>query len=468
MKAFTKVASVFSLFKQAVLGTEQNFTQGSINKALFLLSVPMILEMGMESVFAVVDIFFVSMLNSKEAVAAVGTTELILTIIYSVAMGLGMGATAMVSRRIGESNQEGATVAATQAIYIGLFSIVVFTIVGLFFYEDLLALLGASKEVIAIGSGYTQLMLGGNIVIVLLFLINGIFRGAGNAAIAMRALILANLLNIVLDPLFIFGLGPVPAMGVKGAALATTIGRGIGVLYQLYYLFNKKGIIKIRKDHFKPDWNIIISLLKLSAGSTGQFIISSASWIVLGAILNRFGSATFAGYTFAIRVMVFTLLPSFGLANAAATLVGQNLGAGYPDRAEKSVWQAGLMNMLFLSIVMVVFLLFSSSIIGVFTTDTEVIGYGSQALQIVALGYVFYGYGMVITQSFNGAGDTFTPTLLNFLGFWCFQIPLAYLLALKWKLGPVGVYAAISIAESALAIAGILIFRRGKWKLVKI
>jgi putative MATE family efflux protein len=468
MKTSTKKTSLFSLFKEAVLGSEQDFTKGSINKAIFLLSVPMILEMAMESVFAVVDIYFVGKLHSNEAVAAVGTTELILTIIYSVAMGLSMGATAMVARRVGEKDTEGATVAATQALYLGLASIAVFTLVGVFYYEELLRLLGASEEVIAVGSGYTQIMMGGNIVIVLLFLINGIFRGAGNASIAMRSLILANMTNIVLDPLFIFGWAFIPALGVKGAAVATTIGRGVGVLYQLYYLFNRKGIVKIDIHRLTLRWDIIGRLSRISAGSTGQFLISSASWIVLGSILNTFGSATFAGYTFAIRVVVFTILPSFGMANAAATLVGQNLGAGQPDRAEKSVWQAGLFNMIFLGVVMVVFLTLSHHIIRIFTDDTAVIEYGANALQIIALGYIFYGYGMVVTQSFNGAGDTLTPTLLNLFGFWCFQIPMAYLLAKKTDLGSTGVYVAISIAESCIAIAGIIIFRKGKWKTVKV
>ncbi|PZR36389.1 MAG: MATE family efflux transporter [Azospira oryzae] len=468
MKTSTKKTSLFSLFKEAVLGSEQDFTKGSINKAIFLLSVPMILEMAMESVFAVVDIYFVGKLHSNEAVAAVGTTELILTIIYSVAMGLSMGATAMVARRVGEKDTEGATVAATQALYLGLASIAVFTLVGVFYYEELLRLLGASEEVIAVGSGYTQIMMGGNIVIVLLFLINGIFRGAGNASIAMRSLILANMTNIVLDPLFIFGWAFIPALGVKGAAVATTIGRGVGVLYQLYYLFNRKGIVKIDIHRLTLRWDIIGRLSRISAGSTGQFLISSASWIVLGSILNTFGSATFAGYTFAIRVVVFTILPSFGMANAAATLVGQNLGAGQPDRAEKSVWQAGLFNMIFLGVVMVVFLTLSHHIIRIFTDDTAVIEYGANALQIIAIGYIFYGYGMVVTQSFNGAGDTLTPTLLNLFGFWCFQIPMAYLLAKKTDLGSTGVYVAISIAESCIAIAGIIIFRKGKWKTVKV
>lgn len=468
MKAFSKAASLFSIFKQAVLGTEQNFTEGSINRAIVLLSIPMILEMGMESVFAIVDIYFVSKLNSTDAVAAVGTTELLLTIIYSIAMGVSTGATAMVARRIGEKEKEGAAVAAVQAMYIGAAFIVLFTIAGLIFYKDLLVLLGASPGMIEAGSGYTKWMLGGNITIVLIFIINGIFRGAGDAAVAMKALILANALNIVLDPLFIFGWGWFPAFGVEGAAIATNIGRGIGVCYQLYFLISTKGIVKIRRQHLAANWQIIWNLVKISAGSTGQFLIASASWIFLGRILNTFGAAAFAGYTFAIRVIVFTILPSWGMANAASTLVGQNLGAGQPERAEKSVWMAGRYNLIFLGFIMVLFLTMARTMIGIFTSDEEVLGYGTQCLQIVALGYVFYGYGMVVSQAFNGAGDTITPTLLNFFGFWCFQIPLAYVLALTIEWGPTGVYAAIPIAESALAVAAIVIFRRGKWKEVKI
>jgi putative MATE family efflux protein len=468
MKAFSKAASLFSIFKQAVLGTEQNFTEGSINKAIVLLSIPMILEMGMESLFAIVDIYFVSKLNSTDAVAAVGTTELMLTIIYSIAMGVSTGATAMVARRIGEKEQDGAAIASVQAMYIGLFFVVLFTIAGLLFYEELLVLLGASPGMVEAGSGYTKWMLGGNITIVLIFIINGIFRGAGDAAVAMRTLVLANGLNIVLDPLFIFGWGFFPAFGIEGAAIATNIGRAIGVSYQLYFLLSTKGIVKIRREHLKIDWAIIWNLIKISAGSTGQFLIGSASWIFLGTILNRFGAAAFAGYTFAIRVIIFTILPSWGMANAAATLVGQNLGAGQPDRAEKSVWKAGHFNLVFLGVVMILFLTLSGTLISIFTSDPEVLRYGTQCLQIVALGYVFYGYGMVVAQAFNGAGDTITPTLLNFFGFWCFQIPLAYALAITLAWGPIGVYSAIPIAESAMAVAAILIFRKGRWKTVKI
>ncbi|GHM99000.1 MATE efflux family protein [Cytophagales bacterium WSM2-2] len=428
----------------------------------------MILEMAMESVFAVVDIFFVSRLNNSDAVAVIGLTESLLAIVYSVAWGVSMGATALVARRVGEKEYEGAAIAGVQAIIVGVIASLMVTITGLFFYKDLLQLMGASDAIIEVGSKFTYWMLTGNITIMMLFLINGIFRGAGNASIAMRALWLANVINIILDPILIFGWGPIPAFGVEGAAISTTIGRGLGVVFQLYYLFFGKSIVKFNSSNFKIDWKIIVQVLKVSAGSTGQFLISSASWVFLARIISHFGSAAMAGYTIAIRVIVFTILPSWGMANASATLVGQNLGAGQPDRAEKSVWKTGFYNMIFLGLVMIIFLFLSAPILRLFSNDETVIGYGTQCLQIVALGYLFYGYGMVITQSFNGAGDTRTPILLNLFGFWCFQIPLAYLLAIQIDFGPTGVYAAIAIAESAIAVAGILIFRRGKWKLVKV
>jgi putative MATE family efflux protein len=460
--------SIWSLLKQAILGTELNFTEGSINRAIFLLSVPMIIEMGMESVFAVVDIYFVSRLGDNNAVTAVGLTELALTIIYSIAMGVSMGATALVARRVGEKDEKEAAIAGVQAIYIGLFFAAIFTVIGIIWAGDILELFGGDEQVIAIGSGFTRWMLCGNITIMMLFLINGIFRGAGNASIAMKALVLANLLNIILDPIFIFGFGPIPALGVEGAAVATNIGRATGVVLQLYYLFFGKSIVRINSKNMPLRWDIVWTMLRVSAGATGQFLISSASWMVLGRIIANFGTQAMAGYTFAMRVVVFTILPSFGMANAAATLVGQNLGAGRPDRAETSVWRAGLFNMIFLSLVMALFLLASEPILQIFTEDEVVVNYGKQALQIIALGYIFYGYGMVVNQSFNGAGDTVTPTLITLFACWFFQIPLAYVLALKTDLGTMGVYASISIAESLMAIVGIIIFKRGKWKTIKI
>ncbi|MEO5601626.1 MAG: MATE family efflux transporter [Cyclobacteriaceae bacterium] len=464
----SRVHSFFRLFKQAIQGKEQDYTALGIDKAIFLLSVPMILEMIMEAVFAVVDVFFVSQLKDNDAVATIGLTESVLTLVYSVAIGLSMGATAMVARRVGEKDIPSAEVAAVQSVYIALVISLVVSFAGILFSEDILRLMGASNELIRNNVGYTRWMFTGNITIMMLFLINAIFRGAGDASLAMRSLLLANGINIVLDPVFIFGLGPIPHMGVEGAAIATNIGRGAGVLYQLYHLVYGKGLVKVTRKNLMLRWDIIVRLLKVSAGGTGQFLIASASWLFLVRIMSTFGSAAVAGYTIAIRLIVFAILPAWGMANASATLVGQNLGAGQPDRAEKSVWRAAFLNMIFLAAVTVIFLVFARPLLGLFTDDQEVLRNGIQCLQIVSLGYVFYAYGMVVSQSFNGAGDTRTPTIINFVGFWLFQIPLAYLLALKFGVGTPGVYAAISIAESAIAIAGIIIFRQGKWKTVKI
>lgn len=469
MKVFiAKGFSLFRLFKEALIGSEQNFTQGNINKAIFLLAIPMIVEMGMESIFAVVDIFFVSKLNDSDAVAAVGYTESVLSILYSLAMGLGMGATAIVARRVGENDQKGASAAAVQAIWLGIGIAFVISVIGILYYKEILALMGASQAVIDSSSGYALWMFGGNYTVTLLFLINAIFRGAGNAAIAMRALFIANVLNMILDPIFIFGLGPIPAMGVEGAAIATNIGRGVGVLFQLYFLFNGRNIIKIGWRNFQIQSDIIANVVKVSGGSILQFIIGSASWIFLMNVMSRFGDNAVAGYTIAIRIFIFTLLPSWGLANAGATLVGQNLGARLPERAETSVWRAAYFNSFFMAFVMLLFLTVSPWIIGIFTEQQEVLYYGVQALRYVSLGYIFYGYGMVLAQALNGAGDTYTPTLLNIFGFWIFQIPFAYLVAIQLGWGPKGVFIAIALAESIMATAAIVIFRRGKWKQVKI
>ncbi|MBX2947278.1 MAG: MATE family efflux transporter [Cyclobacteriaceae bacterium] len=467
MSFFTKAISIFRLFKQALKGEEQSYTSGSIDKAIFMLSIPMILEMSMESLFAVVDAFYVSRLG-VDALATVSLTESVLTLVYSLAIGLSMGATAMVARRVGEGDIPAAAKAGVQAIYLAIGISIAISIVGLFFAENILGLMGASESVIASGSGYTRWMLGGNITVMLIFLINAIFRGAGDASLAMRVLILSNALNIILDPIFIFGFGPIPAFGVEGAAIATTIGRGIGVLYQISHLIYGKGLIKIHRQNLPIDFGLIGRLIKVSAGGTGQFIIASASWIFLVRIVSTFGSEALAGYTIAIRVIVFAILPAWGMANAAATLVGQNLGAGQPERAEQSVWRTGFFNMLFMAFITVTFLTLAKPIVELFTTEVVVLANATQCLQIVAIGYIFYAYGMVVAQSFNGAGDTRTPTILNFFAFWMFQIPLAYALAILLNMGPKGVYVAIVVAESALAVVGILIFRRGKWKTVKV
>jgi putative MATE family efflux protein len=399
----------------------------------------MTLEMVMESLFAVVDIYFVSKIGVN-AIAAVGLTESMMTIAYSLGFGIAMGTTAMVSRRVGEKNIDGASISAVQAIYLGIITSIPIVIIGVLFSEDLLRMMGATEDVVEDGVGYTKLLLVSNLIIILLFLINGIFRGAGDATLAMRALWIANGLNIVLDPLFIFGIGPFPELGIEGAATATIIGRGIGVCYQLYHLFKGKGIVKIHKENWMPKANIIAKLVKLSAEVTAQFIIASASWIFLTRIISTFGSTALAGYTVALRIVHFTLLPAWGFSNAAATMVGQNLGAKQPERAEKSVWRTGFFNAVFMGVVMIIFLLFAENIASFFTDDKNVIFNSVQCLNIVVLGYLFYAFGMVLIQSFNGAGDTRTPTYLNFFIFWMIQIPLAYLLAIELSLETVGVY----------------------------
>jgi putative MATE family efflux protein len=461
------IRELFRLFRVAVAGTEKEFTTGSINRAIFMLSIPMILEMMMESVFAVVDVFFVGKLG-VDAVATVGLTESMLTIIYSVAIGFSMAATAVVSRRTGEKNPDAAAHAGMQAIYLAFGVSLIISVIGFFFSKDLLRLMGTTPDFIEENYRYTQIMLSSNFVIMLLFMINGIFRGAGDASIAMRSLTLANGINIVLCPTLINGLGPIPAMGLEGAAIATTIGRGTGVLYQLYHLFRGKGLIRILLKHMNIDLPIIGSLLRISAGGTAQYVIASASWLFLIRILSHYGSNAVAGYTIAIRVIVFAILPAAGMANAAATLVGQNLGAKQPDRAEKSVWRAAFFNMLFLGAVTVIFFITARPIISFFNNTKEVVEIGTLCLRIVCLGYVFYAYGLVMAHSFNGAGDTRTPTILNFFGFWLFQIPLAYTLAIVLEIGPEGVFWAISVAESCIAVAAILLFRRGRWKTVKV
>jgi putative MATE family efflux protein len=463
----SRTKHIFQLLKETLKGEEHDYTSGSINRAIFLLSVPMVLEMLMESIFGLVDAFFVSKIG-EAAVATVGLTESMLTIIYSLAIGLSMAATAVIARRVGEKNPEAASHAAMQAVYITAAVSILVSIVGIFFSRDLLILMGAGASITTDNYHYTEIMLTGNIVVMLIFLINGIFRGAGNAAIAMRSLWLANLINIILCPTLINGLGPIPAFGLKGAAIATTIGRGIGVLYQLYHLFNDKGVIRIKLSSLKPDFKIMGNIARIAAGGAGQFLITSASWIFLVRIISRFGDNAIAGYTIAIRVLLFALQPAWGMANAAATLVGQNLGAGNPERAERSVWRTAFINTIFLGIVAIISFAAAEPIMMFFIKDPEVINYGVECIRYVSLGYMFYAYGMVISQSFNGAGDTKTPTILNIFGFWFFQIPLAYTLAVLLDLGPMGVFLSISIAESAIAVAAIILFKRGRWKTVKV
>ncbi len=452
---------------EAVRGSDQDFTEGSIGRAILLLSVPMVLEMAMESVFAIVDIFFVSRLGA-DAVAAVGLTESMLTIIYAVGGGLSMATTALVARRTGEKNLEQAAVTAVQAIICGVLISLPFAYIGLFHARDLLKLMGASDSMTASSSTYPQIMIGGNALVMLLFIINAVFRGAGDASIAMRSLFIANIINIILDPCMIFGLGPFPRMGIAGAAAATAIGRGIGVLYQLYLLGNGKHRIKIIKKHLVFNFRIIKRLLRLSAGGVAQSLIATTSWIWLVRIMAVFGSAALAGYTIAIRIIVFSILPAWGLSNAASTMVGQNLGADKPERAERSVWITGFINMIFLVLIAVIFILFPAPLVRIFSNDAAVVKIGALSLRIISCGYLFYSYGMVMMQAFNGAGDTFTPTVINFFCFWMFEIPLAYILALHLKLAEKGVCLAVVCAESLVGIIGILVFRSGRWKKKKV
>jgi len=432
-----------------------------------LLSIPMVLEMLMESVFAVVDVFFVARLGAS-AVAAVGLTESMVTLIYALAMGLSIGASAMVARRIGEQDREGASRAAMQAILLGLLVSLVFGVAGVLLAPRLLSVMGASPEVIERGSGYTRVLLGGNASILLLFLINAIFRGAGDAAIAMRVLWFANIINIILAPCFIFGIGPFPELGVMGAAVATTIGRGTGALFALSRLVKGRGRVSVARRHLRVEPAIMLRLVRLSASATFQVFIGMASWVGLIRILSSFGSEALAGYTIGIRVIVFALLPSWGMSNAAATMVGQALGAGKPDRAERAVWIAGFYNMWFLGTIGLLFVVFADSIIGLFTSDPLVLSYGIDCLRVVACGFLFYAYGMVVTQSFNGAGDTWTPTVINLFIFWLFEIPLAYLLAFKFGLGPHGVFVSVGLAFSMLAVVSAAVFKRGRWKTKKV
>lgn len=448
---------------EAIAGSEQDFTKIPLGKAIFLLSLPMVLEMVMESVFVVVDIFFVSKLGA-EAVAVVGLTESMMTIVYAIAVGLSTATTAIVSRRIGEKNKEGASVASVQAITAGLMVSLVISVIGFVFASDLLRLMGASEDMMTNGAVYPMLMLGGNSVIMLLFIINAVFRSAGDAAISMRVLWLANLTNIILDPCLIFGIGPFPELGLGGAALATNIGRGIAVIYQLYLLFRGNKRVKLVKQYLRINLSIMKRIFSLSLGSIGQSLIATSSWIVLMRIVSEFGSTALAGYTIAIRILIFALLPAWGISNAASTLVGQNLGAKEPGRAENAVWITGLVNMAFIAIFAVLFIINPDFFIGIFIDDIQVIKSGTTCLQIISYGFLFYSVGMVLINAFNGAGDTTTPTLINFICFWIIEVPLAYLLAIQFDLAVKGVSYAIVFAESMLTLMAFLLFKRGKWK----
>ena len=460
--------SFLSVMREAFVGTTRDFTQGSILVGLIILAIPMILEMSMESLFAIVDTFFVAKLGA-ESVAVVGLTESVLVLIYAVCIGLSIGATATVARRVGEKDMDGAARTATHAVYLGVIVSIVMGAAGALLAPTILGWLGAEPRVIELGTPFFRIMFSTNFVIVFLFLLNGIFRGAGDAAIAFRVLMLANGLNILFCPMFIFGIGPFPELGVTGAAVATVCGRGVGVLFAGWCLFfRKNGRLHVHRDHWKFDPKLLTNLLRLSGTAILQFLIATASWTALIRIVAVFGSVALAGYQIGLRVIMFVILPAVGLANAAATLVGQNLGAEKPDRAERSVWIAGGLNAAILGVAGLIFVLFSGSVINIFTTDPLVSSYGRDCLRIVGYGYAFYGLGMVMESSFNGAGDIWTPTYLNFFIFWLFEIPLAYLLADYYGYGPQGVFWSITIAFSLLAVTSALLFKRGKWKLKRV
>jgi putative MATE family efflux protein len=462
-----RTPSIWSSLRESVMGSHQDFTQGSISRAIVLLAVPMVLEMSMESLFGVVDVFWVSRLGA-DAVATVGLTETALVLVFVIALGLSMGATALVARRMGEKDERAAGMVAVQAIVIGLVVSGTTAIFGYLFAPNLLHIMGGSDSVVKLGSGYTRMILSGSATIFLLFLINAVFRGAGDAAIAMRVLWIANIVNICLNPCLIFGLGPFPRLGVTGSAVGTTIGRGVGVLLQLWVLTSGRGRLALHASQLKVDFLVMWRLIRLSLNAIFQYMLQMASWIAMVRIIASFGSDATAAYTVAFKVIIFAILPSWGMSNAAATLVGQNLGAGKPSRAESSVWRTSLYNMLFLGVIGLLFIAFAPQIIALFTTDPVVAPLAVSALRLFSCGNISYSYGMVITAAFNGAGDTATPTSLNLICFWLCQIPLAWMLAFHTGLGPNGVYVAVVVSDSLLAALGILLFRRGTWKQVKV
>lgn len=456
--------SFFSIVKEAIRGSDRDFTKAPLGTAIFLLAVPMIIEMFAESLFAIVDIFFVAHIGA-DAVAAVGITESMMFLVYSVAIGVAIGATATVARRIGEGDPDGAARTATHAMYLGFAASLVMGVLGFVFAPDLLRLMGAEESVVATGTTFTRIMLGGDTVVLALFLLNAIFRGAGDAAIAMRVLWVANILNIILGPCFILGLGPFPELGVTGAAVGTVIGRFCGALYAAYCLFFGNRRITIKAEHWRFNSELLWKLLKVSAPAVVQFFVQTASWIGLVRVITGFGTAAVAGYQIGIRMVLFALLPSIGLANAAATLVGQNLGAGKPDRAEEAVWKAVRYNVVVQTTIGLIFVIFAGQIASVFTTEPEVLTYATDALRVIAYGFFFYAVGMVLETAFNGAGDTMTPTYISLGVFWLFEIPLAYFLSYHLGFGAHGAFWSITIAFSVLAVVAAIIFRRGKWKL---
>ena len=462
-----RASGFWSAVREALRGSHQNFTEGNLNRTILLLAIPMVLEMVLESLFAIVDVAWVGRLGA-DAVATVGLTESMLSLVFAIGLGLSLSTTAMVARRIGEKDPEDAAISAVQAIVLGLVVSLVLGIPAGIFAPRLLALMGASPSIVATGSGYARIALGGCGAIIMLFLNNAIFRGAGDAAIAMRLLWVSNILNLVLDPCLIFGLGPFPHLGVTGAALATFSGRSIGVLYQFYRLMKGTERIRVLARHLRINAQVMLRLMRVSLTGMLQFAIANASWIGLVRIVSLFGAAALAGYTVAIRVVVFFILPAWGLSNAAATLVGQNLGAGRPERAEQAVWRTGLFNMIFLGSLGIFFVVFAGPVVRLFVNDPAVLPIAAAALRTFACGNIAYAYVMVMLQAFNGSGDTVTPTYVYFFGFWVLELPAAWGLAKGLHMGPEGAFLAVVIAEASIAVASVILFRQGKWKLKKI
>jgi putative MATE family efflux protein len=462
-----RINSIFRNLGLAVRGVEIDYTTVPLKRAILFLALPMVLEMAMESVFVVVDVFFVAKLG-PDAVAAVGLTDSVITLVYAIAVGLAMAITAVVARRIGEKKPEKASYTAFQAIFLGIIISIPIAFLGIFQGKNILRLMGASEGVIQIGSGYTTILISGSVVIMLLFICNAIFRGAGDAILAMRALWLANLINIVLDPCLIFGWGPFPELGVSGAAVATTTGRGFGVVFQLWILFSGRSRVKLLKHHVALRIKLIARLLRVSFGGLLQYLIATASWIGIVRIISLFGSTVVAGYTIAVRIIIFSILPAWGISNAASTLVGQNLGADNPDRAEKATWSVAYINLIFLGLISLLFIVFPDALTRIFTDDPGVIRHANDCLRFISFGYALMAFGMVMVHAFNGAGDTYTPSLINLFCYWMFQIPVAYILAVPVGMEARGVFVAIALAETLLGVVALAFFRRGKWKLKKV
>ncbi len=462
-QASSPSTGLLSLLREALGNSHRDFTSGNLNRAIIVLAIPMILEMMMESLFGVVDMFFVAKLG-VDSLATVTLTESCLVLVFGLAIGFSMATTAFVARRIGEKDPQGAADAAVQAIAVGIGISVIVGLIGIFFAPELLRLMGGEPSVIATGTNYARLMLGGSIVIFLLFLINAVFRGAGDASLAMRVLWLANGMNIILDPCLINGWMGLPKLGVFGASVATTIGRGTGVAFQIYLLLNGSSRVRIAAKQIRILPDVMWRLLKVSGNGVLQFLISTASWTGLIRVVATFGSVPVAAYSVALKIFLFLLLPAWGFSGAAATLVGQCLGAKKPERAEAAVYKTGAYNTAYMAIVTFIFLVYARPLTSWFTSDLAVQDVAVIALRFLGGGNMIYAWGMTLIQAFNGSGDTRTPTVINFFAYWCFQLPLAYTLAVLLHWGPTGVFLSIPAAEAVMATSALIMFRRGAWK----